>query len=859
MSCDRQGIDNLNLARCEVCPLGKKLRSLGEFAPVPAEINDSDVIVVGGSPERQDTLDARPFIGPTGARLLSMLNDQGRDRSSVSWSNVVACRFPQGKPEKFYAWLKKTNKRRLKNGDAPLPTPESCCSPRLKADLATAGTVLAVGSMALAAVGVRVEDPSDPTGEGYKINGRPSLTSYLGAPAKTSDGMKLLATREDFDFNPMWRPVVAAHLAKVFRYARGRLTWQEPEMRFYPRADDVEAFVAELIRDKRTVAVDVETAPTEVISVPGKPDKRCFDAMTDPLRCVGFGTQQVTMVVPYMSVSKGLPFYSHPDWQRIQRAIRTLLHHPDVVKVGHNIRYYDWMVLEGHGLCDYIAPCIDTHPLHKLGEAEYPHGLGFLGQRHTDAPAWKSEHTATEAESDEELWHYNARDLKVNLDVVKPVVSLAQGRDQAKLYKRYEWLQDVCRGMHRLGLRVDEEKRQQHEVTLEAELARQQARIDEVLGDRLNPRSTAQVGELLFRKWALPPQEMTKTGEPSTGETSMILLLANPLTTPEQRQVIAAIRKYRKAATQLSTFIRAWAPGAGLVRNGRIHPDYNAAGTVGWRFSSSAPNFQNIPGKFRDVFIAGDGYRFVEADFDQLELRLAAAYAEADYYIEAFNRGDIDPHNLSGELIFGQDYWSVEGAPDVKWEKGGGAFSKRRDLVKRFVYAALYGAKPPTIRDVLIEAEDREGKLVYLDLSVRKVRAMHRAWLRRAPEFKRWWDKTVKGYRRKGYIEEPIWGLRRYFDNGEDWNAIINSPVQYGGAAIVHTGMQRLVDGPLRFDFNAGTGLVMQVHDSLVFRVREDQAEGAFEAVQNLLPVHRPDLGITFTAEPSIGTHVATK
>lgn len=858
MSC-RQGIDSLNLARCEECPLGKKLRSFDEFAPVPSEINDSEVVVVTGHPEKQDTLDARPMVGPTGARLLGMLNAQGRERHAVSWTYAVACRFPQGKPEKFYAWLKKTNKRRLKNGQTPLPTPEACCAPRLQADLAHASTVIAVGSAALHAVGVRVEDPSNPDGEGYKINGRPSLMSYLGAPAKTADGKKLIATREDFDRNPMWAPVVEAHLSKGFRYSRGRLTWQEPEMRFYPRAEDVEAFVAELIREKRTVAVDVETAPTEVIVRPGQPDKRCFDGWTDPLRCVGFGTQQVTMVVPYMSVAKGMPFYSHPDWQRIRRAIRALLHHKDVVKVGHNIRYYDWLVLEGHGLCDYIAPCIDTHPLHKLGESEYPHGLGFLGQRHTDAPAWKSEHTATEAESDEELWHYNARDLKVNLDVVKPVLTLAHQRSQAHLLPRYEWLQDVCRGMHRLGFLVDEERRQHHEAALEVELSKQQGVIDETLGEKLNPRSSQAVGELLFRRWALPPQEMTKTGEPSTGETSMILLLANPLTTPEQRRIIQAVRRYRKAATQLSTFIRAWAPGAGLVRNGRIHPDYNAAGTAGWRFSSSAPNFQNIPGKFRDVFIAGDGFRFVEADFDQLELRLAAAYAEADYYLDAFNRGEIDPHNLSGELIFGPEYWAVEGAPDVKWEKGSGAFAKRRNLVKRFVYAALYGANPPTIRDVLIEAEDAQGNLEYLDLSVRKVRAMHRAWLRRAPQFKRWWEKTVKSYRRKGYIEEPIWGLRRYFDNGEEFNKIVNSPVQFGGAAIVHTGMQRLVEGPLGFDFAAGTGLVMQVHDSLVFRVREEHAQGAFEAVQNLLPVHRPDLGVTFTAEPSIGTHVATK
>ena len=63
----------------------------------------------------------------------------------------------------------------------------------------------------------------------------------------------------------------------------------------------------------------------------------------------------------------------------------------------------------------------------------------------------------------------------------------------------------------------------------------------------------------------------------------------------EQQEFLHALRFYRRAEKLLSTYIRKFAPDAGVVKDGYVYPDYNSHGTVTGRLSSSNPNFQNIP------------------------------------------------------------------------------------------------------------------------------------------------------------------------------------------------------------------------------------------------------------------------
>ena len=226
----------LNKVNCDACPLGQQLRKRQEFRPVPAELNDADLIVVGDSSDKTAVDSGVAFSGPLGVKITEMLAKLGRSRHDVAWTNVIACRFPSDDTERFYAGLQKRNKRRLARGDTPLLRPEQCCKPRLTAELQNYDNVIALGSIAFKTLGVKRD-----TGE---INLQPSLAAFRGAPVYTPNGKKLIGTRGDIKGNPMWAPVVQEDFARMFRYMEGTLTWREPEIIYTPTPEQLETFIS---------------------------------------------------------------------------------------------------------------------------------------------------------------------------------------------------------------------------------------------------------------------------------------------------------------------------------------------------------------------------------------------------------------------------------------------------------------------------------------------------------------------------------------------------------------------------------------------------------------------------------------
>lgn len=873
-----KGVENLRKAKCNECPLKAELVKCGDWKPVPAELNESSTVFVTDSPDKTSVDLGFPFVGEFGYEVLKTVEAEGKKREQVSWTHVVACRYPNDKPKEFLGRLKSKNRRRKRQREAPIPTPAECCKPRFEADMEDHENVVTFGPEALRAVGV---DPR------LRVN-TPTLKDFRGFPTTTYSGQRLLATNNNVLYERKWLWVMRLDLAKAFRHFAGKTTWTPPTRIYKPTAAQLRAFFQKCADAQKPFVFDVETSPhAYVLDENGKDMKPVYDAQKDPLRCIGFGTDKVGLVVPCRSVDGTFSYkrrdgrvmfvgYTPDEQVEIDNAIREGLIRTDVVKVGHNCESYDRQVIEHHyGIIP--TRVLDTLPVHKLGMSEYPKGLSFLASIYTDSPPWKAEHTASEAVSDEELYEYNCNDLKNNYLVAKPVQEKARNVEQLQLYPTYRKLIDIGVGMHRLGLPVNEKKRLAHKDRLEGELLKWGAVLREGAEDsEFNPNSPAQWQELLFEKWDLPVQGFTDGGDPSTNDEALRGLLSNPLVEPWQKDIIKAGRKYRGADKLLGTYIDKWYPGGAFVsKDGFLCPDYNASGTVGWRYSSSGPNVQNIPYELRDVFEALEGMLWINCDMDALELKLASALAEADYYIDAFEKNTIDPHNLSGQMVFGPAYWEIEGAPTDIRKKGDGPFKARRDLIKRFVYAALYGAHSPTIHSLLTEAEAdkdttradgrviKKGDLLYDDLTLQEVRRIHRRWLKAAPEFKQWWDKSVNEYRQQGYLADPVWGLRRYFANGENMNEIVNFKVQAGGGAIVHQGMFALVYGEkgqrplLPFDFKRRTGLAIQVHDSLGFLETEKRIkeEGLVEAVS--AGMTRKALGRMFTAEAKAGKSLA--
>ena len=802
---------------CGRCPLRMYWEDRGRWDDVKSETlgsgkksTRSSTAIVSFSPSSRDSL----FSRQEHALVSKAVKEAGF--KNISIVPIVACQFPNSKEKEFLIQLTKSNKKRKD----PIPSPVTCCAPRFADDMSGVDNLIPLGPLAIKHV----------------MAGNPSLMKVRGGPA-IQESKKILPTvSPSFAvFNPQWLAVFLSDTKKAKRHFDGELNWKDPEVLFDPTIAQVESFLSSM---GRYVTYDVETDG--------------IDPLTCNLRCIGIGSTDKVMIVPVLSIDGETRYYEPEEEIQLQSILREFFLDIEKVKVGHNAGYYDRMVIEQY-LGVTPTPLLDTILLHKIAESEAPHSLGYVGSMFTDVPAWKAEHTALKAKTDAELYAYCATDVSVNAYLPGPLGRMADRRKQLHLYETDSKLQGLCVGMHRLGVRIDEPRRKQHKELIYSDLCKYLDVLRQNVSPTFNPNSVNQVQELLFRKWQLTPYNFTSMGEPSTDAATLRMLIGSPSLDEEQRYLLDCLRRYRKAAKLNNTYIDKFAPDAGVVQDGRVHADYNVHGTVTGRLSSSNPNFQNIPYLLRDMFIPDDGMVFVGADYDQLELRFASALAGARLYLDSFVEGTIDPHNLTGQMMFGDSFWSSQGAPDKPTSKGKGQFKRLRDLAKTICFSSLYGANPKKVHEILMKAEDKEGNLLYVDYTLQEVRLLHRKWMRSSPEFKSWWNIALKEWRRNGYIEERINGRRRYFYK-EDFNAIVNYGVQAGGFSVVTNGMLGVMD-EIKFNFDKRIGILNQLHDAILIQVPASDAEWVKEFVTETLTQQVETLGITFSAEAHIGSN----
>lgn len=144
----------------------------------------------------------------------------------------------------------------------------------------------------------------------------------------------------------------------------------------------------------------------------------------------------------------------------------------------------------------------------------------------------------------------------------------------------------------------------------------------------------------------LPVLRVTPTGAPSADASTLKRLAAQGHTTPQ------LMLEYSAANTLNKMFLNRW--GEDSSYDGRIHASYNLTNVVSGRTSSSNPNLQQVPrtSDVRGLFHAPEGRCFFEADYSQLELRIAAHYANEPTMLRIYREnGDI--HTETAKLMTG--------------------------------------------------------------------------------------------------------------------------------------------------------------------------------------------------------------
>jgi len=249
---------------------------------------------------------------------------------------------------------------------------------------------------------------------------------------------------------------------------------------------------------------------------------------------------------------------------------------------------------------------------------------------------------------------------------------------------------------------------------------------------------------------------------------------------------------------------------------GRVHTSYNQTGTETGRLSSSNPNLQNIPTttpegrRIRQAFIAPPGYKILSADYSQIDLRVLAHLSGDRNLIEAFH-ADEDVHSRTAADVFGVFPEMV--TPGM------------RRQAKVVNFGVIYGMSP-------------FGLAKELGVSQSVARAYIDGYFARYSGVREYIERTLAEARRKGYVT-TLMNRRRYLPEINSSNpavrqfaerTAINTPIQGTSADLIKLAMVRIYREMERRGFSSG--MIMQVHDELVFEVAEDEIESAVELIK---------------------------
>ncbi|MCP1598761.1 DNA polymerase-1 [Aeromonas caviae] len=491
--------------------------------------------------------------------------------------------------------------------------------------------------------------------------------------------------------------------------------------------------------------------------------------------------------------------------------LKPLLEDPTRLKVGQNLKY-DRNVLLNHGI-ELQGIAYDTMlESYVLNSTASRHDMDSLARRYLNAETISFEEIAGKGVKQltfnqielEQAAPYAAEDADITLRLHQTLWGkLSAEPGLAKVFSEIELpLLPVLARMERLGTTIEPKLLHQQSQEIEVRLAELEKQAHELAGQEFNLSSPKQLGEILFTKLGLPIIKKTPKGAPSTAE-EVLAELAETYDLPRLLMEHRGLAKLKSTYTdKLPLMIK--------PQTGRVHTSYHQAVAATGRLSSTDPNLQNIPvrneqgRRIRQAFIPCAGYKLVAADYSQIELRIMAHLSGDKGLLTAFAEGK-DIHKATAAEVFGVALDAVT--------------SDMRRSAKAINFGLIYGMSAFGLAKQLGIGRAEAQK--YMDL-----------YFERYPGVLEYMERTRQQADAQGYVE-TLFGRRLYLPDIKSRNAglrkaaeraAINAPMQGTAADIIKRAMIN-VDGWIRGIEDESIRMLMQVHDELVFEIREEKLE----------------------------------
>jgi DNA polymerase I-like protein with 3'-5' exonuclease and polymerase domains len=421
------------------------------------------------------------------------------------------------------------------------------------------------------------------------------------------------------------------------------------------------------------------------------------------------------------------------------------------------------------------------------------------------------------------LWRYNARDTQTTRELAQLFETHLRKSFKGALWQTWEEIMrpavPAFAQVEAWGIGVSRSAAEHLRAYLTQSLHAAQATLDQY-GPEVNWNSAPQKQKLLYETLGLPVVKRTDKGAPSTDKYALAKLR-------DRHPVIPAMQEWARLDKLLGTYVNGLIPYIGY--GDRVHPSFRLDGTKTGRISCSSPNLQNLPradtpeGKMvRDLFIAAPGTVLLEADFSQLELRVAAMLSGDPDMCAVFESG-VDYHLHTAKTIapvFGVDPSTITKEHPL------------RSRAKIVIFSLIYGKNDVQLAD---------------DLGCNASEAAHirQAVLGAFPVLAAWRKKCLRETQRTGAAwtwwngrrarRRPLWAIADT-DSGPRGNAersSYNTPVQGSAHDYCISSVVAIVNWILQEQVPAK--VVLTVHDSVLLEVRESELPWVATRVRQIM------------------------
>lgn len=412
--------------------------------------------------------------------------------------------------------------------------------------------------------------------------------------------------------------------------------------------------------------------------------------------------------------------------------------------------------------------------------------------------------------STEALADLTVKKAKFIYDIKDEFINKMKEEEQLELFSNIEMkLSFVLASMEIEGVRVDTKVLDEMGENINKKLDELTSEIYNYAGEEFNIQSPKQLGEVLFEKLEIPYPKKKKTSYSTAREILDKIVDYHP--------IVEKIIEHRTLNKIYTTYI------VGIKNcvkeDGKLHTIYTQTLTRTGRLSSIEPNLQNIPIRYKEgkeirkAFIPEENSVFLSSDYSQIELRMFAHMSGEQNLIDAFK------HHLDIHTKTAMDIYHVSKDEVTK--------NMRRDA-KAVNFGIIYGISSFGL------AED-------LGVDIKTAKKFLDNYLETFPGIKNYMDKVIKDAYETGYVK-TIMNRKRKIDELYNTNHMIkvqgermalNTPVQGSSADILKKAM---IDIYNEFDrLNLKSKMILQVHDELIFNVKNDELEKVKEIVINFM------------------------